>query len=277
MLGEEDMESRTGRIAHQLTQWVGGTIMLLMLAFVLLDLAIQTHNFRKYHASVAAQGAEGLRQLLSGRVLDDESGTIEGIVEVVSYVEGRRNGVAIFDTVGNMLYSTPLARSKEKGETASLFVEVEAGETLTYRRTISGAPIYAAAARFQSKDDPPAEGIAVYLVNTAEHRQSALFLWGWRSFIILVIVIGVMLAVRIPVKKFVLDPIDGLFVGAYAASKDDYRELPRCPVDNEFKDLYDMFNRLMSHLSDTRIFEASLLEEEANAAGDQGDDKPTDL
>ena len=268
------MESRTGRIAHQLTQWVGGTIMVLMLGFVLVDLALQTRNFRKYHASVAAQGAEGLRQLLSGRALDDNSSTLSGIVSALTYVEGRRNGLAVFDLDGTVLFETPLARSKDREETGALFVRLEPGETATYRRMVSGTSLQAGAARFRSKDDPPVEGICVYLVNPVEHRQSALLLWGWRAFIVLIIVVGIMLAVRVPVKKFVLDPIDGLFVGAYAASKDDYRELPRCPVDNEFRDLYEMFNRLMSHLSDTRIFEASLLEDEANSDGSQGDDQP---
>jgi hypothetical protein len=268
------MESRTGRVARQLTQWVGGTIMVLMLAFVLIDLSLQMHYIHKYQDTIATQGAEGLRLLLSGRTLRDDNDAMSRIFDGVAYLEGRRAGAIVFDPEGQIMYDTPLARSRERGETKSLFVEAASDEPVTFRRTIAGVPICAAAVRFQSKDDPPEEGVAVYLVNTAEYRQSALFLWGWRSLIILVIVIGVMLAVRIPVKKFVLDPMDGLFVGAYAASKDDYRELPPCPVDNEFRDLYDMFNRLMSHLSDTRIFEASLMEEEAGAPGEDSDDRP---
>jgi hypothetical protein len=267
------MESRTGRIAHQLTQWVGGTIMLLMLAFVVVDLALQTRQFRRYHASVAAQGVEGLKQFVQGRALGQEGENIAPLSEGLSYMEGRKAGFAIFDWEGNILFATPLAFSEKREEMTALFADVGWDETLTYRRTVAGSPLYAGAARFETRDDPPVEGVAVYLVNTADHRQTALFLWGWRAFLVLIIVIGVMLAVRIPVKKFVLDPIDGLFVGAYAASKDDYRELPTCPVENEFVDLYEMFNRLMSHLSDTRIFEASLLDEEAGGANDE---RPTD-
>ncbi len=267
------MESRTGRIAHQLTQWVGGTIMLLMLAFVVVDLALQTRQFSRHYASVAAQGAEGLKQLVQGRGLGENGENLASLSEGLSYVEGRRAGFVLFDWEGNVLTATPLAFSEKREETAALFTDVGWDAPRTFKRTVAGTPLYAGAARFESRDDPPIEGVAVYLVNTADHRQTALFLWGWRAFIVLIIVIGVMLAVRIPVKKFVLDPMAGLFVGAYAASKDDYRELPKCPVENEFVDLYEMFNRLMSHLSDTRIFEASLLEEEAGGAEDE---RPTD-
>jgi hypothetical protein len=247
--------------------------MLLMLAFVVVDLALQTRQFRRHHGAVAAQGVEGLKQLLAGRELGEDGENLSAFAEALTYVEGRRAGFAVFDREGEIISATPLAFSEKREEMSALFADVGLDETLTYRRTVAGNPLYAGAARFESRDDPPVEGVAVYLINTADHRQTALFLWAWRSFVVLIIVIGVMLAVRIPVRKFVLEPMDGLFVGAYAASKDDYRELPKCPVQNEFVDLYEMFNRLMSHLSDTRIFEASLLEEEAGGADDE---RPTD-
>jgi hypothetical protein len=78
-------------------------------------------------------------------------------------------------------------------------------------------------------------------------------------------IIGTMLAVRIPIMKFVVAPIDGLFMAAYAASRDDFRKLPVCPVDNEFTELYEMFGRLLGHLSDTRVGEAPTHEEPSEA------------
>ncbi len=259
----EAMQSRTGRIAHQLTQWVGGTIIVLMLVFVVVDLALQTRAFSRYHARIAAIGAEGLKQLLQGRrtlaeTLDDYNKT----AFCEAYVQGLQRGAIIFDLEGRTIYSTPLAESAKASETDSLFVLPPGDEAKVYRRSISGTSVVAAAARFRTKDTPPIEGVAVYLVNATEHQQAATLLWGWRATLMLLMIICVMLAVRIPVRKFVLRPMDGIFVAAYAASKDDYAELGACPVDNEFADLYEMFNRLMGHLSDTRVYEATLLEEE---------------
>jgi nitrate/nitrite-specific signal transduction histidine kinase len=142
----------------------------------------------------------------------------------------------------------------------------EPGESAVFRTTIAGTPVVAAATRFTSRDSEPLEGVVVYLVNVAAHRQTAMFLWAWRTAGVLVIVAGVMIAVRIPVRKFVLEPMDGLFVAAYAASRDDYSELPLPSVDNEFVDLYEMFNRLMGHLTDTRIYEATLLDDDSTAS-----------
>ncbi|MCD6404768.1 MAG: hypothetical protein J7M19_02970 [Planctomycetes bacterium] len=257
------MESRTGRIAHQLTQWVGGTIILLMLGFVVLDLGLQTRGFRQYHASIASTGAEGLKQLLQSRPTMAE--TIDNYNKAAfceAYVQNLQRGAIIFDLEGRTIYSTPLAESTTASETDALFVLPPGEETEVYRRRVSGTSVVAAATRFRTKDAPPIEGVAVYLVNATEHSHAAVLLWGWRAALMLIIIIGVMVAVRIPVRKFVLRPMDGIFVAAYAASKDDYAELGACPVDNEFVHLYEMFNRLMGHLSDTRVYEATLLDEE---------------
>lgn len=262
------------KIQEQLSKWVGGTIMVLMLVFVLVDLALQTVQFRRYQEKVAAQGAEGLRQFFQGReVGDDPKSFFEGS-DLLCYVQGRRTGFAVFDLSGDRIYATPLAFSKSWTETQALFTTPPWGEIEFSRRRIAGTSVVAAAERFATRDDPAWEGVVVYLVNVADLRQTAIFLWAWRAVIILVIVVGVMFAVRIPVRKFIIKPLDTLFVGAYAASRDDYQGLPPCPVDNEFADLYEMFNRLMTHLEDTRIFEATLLDDEEGVG--EGQPPPAD-
>ena len=253
------------KIEQQLTTWVGGTIMVLMLGFVVGDLGLQLVKLSQYHEELAAQGVEGLRQYFQGREADGDIGSLLSGSELLGFVQGRRAGFAVFDLDGERMYATQLASSRSWEETQELFSPVPWGEARFSRHVIGGTQVVAAAERFATRDDPPLEGVVVYVVNVHELRQAMIFLWAWRAVIMLVIIVGVMLAVRIPVRKFIVKPLDTLFVGAYAASKDDYRGLPPCPVNNEFLDLYDMFNRLMSHLEDTRIFEATLVDDEEKA------------
>ena len=257
------------KVEEQVTKWVGGTIMVLMLLFVLIDLGLQTVQLGRYHEDVAAQGAEGLRQFFQGREVGDDPEGFFGGSDLLVYVQGRRAGFAVFDLSGDRIYATPLAFSKNWDETQALFTVPPYGEVEFSRGSIAGTSVVATAERFTTRDDPPWEGVVVYLVNVSDLRQTATFLWAWRALIILVIIIGVMLAVRIPVRKFIIKPLDTLFVGAYAAGRDDYRGLAPCPVENEFEDLYEMFNRLMTHLADTRIIEATLLDDEGEVPGGQ--------
>jgi len=262
------------KIEEQLSKWVGGTIMVLMLVFVLVDLALQAVQVSRYQEEVAAQGAEGLREFFQGREVGDDPGSFFEGSDLLGYVQGRRAGFAVFDLSGDRIYATSLAFSKNWDETQELFTAPPWGEIEFSRCRIAGTSVVAAAERFATRDDPPWEGVVVYLVNVSDLHQTAIFLWAWRTVIVLVIIIGVMLAVRIPVRKFIIKPLDTLFVGAYAASRDDYRGLPPCPVENEFADLYEMFNRLMTHLEDTRIFEATLLEDGGEAP--EGQPPPAD-
>jgi len=256
------MAAGRNRIAQQLTRWIGGTILLLMLVFVFVDLGLQIRSVRRYHEEMAARGAEGLRQFFMGREAGEDPGRLFSGSDCLTYVQGRRAGFVVFDLDGNAIYASPLALSRSRWKIETLFSKPPLGGVRFLHTSISETPVVAAAERFQTRDEPPWEGVVVYLVNASDLRQAAVFLWSWRAVIILAIAVGVMLAVRIPVKKFIIEPLDSFFVGAYAASKDDYRGLPPCPVDNEFADVYDMFNRLMAHLEDTRIFEATLIDEE---------------
>jgi len=247
------MGSRQGRIASQLTQWVGGTIIILMFIFVLADFAIERHYLIEYQNEVASRGAEGLRTLLDGRSYEESKANLEAGVNVDEYTESKFRGFVLFDAAGNPLFKTSGLLPNDPGEIAKLSKAPGAGR-VEIRRVKSGeGALVAAVTSFTSKDDPPISGVAAYVINVSPQQQMALETWGLRSCIVLVMIIGTMLAVRIPVKRFVVAPIDGLFMAAYAASKDDFQKLPPCPVDNEFAELYAMFNRMMNHLSDTRV------------------------
>lgn len=250
------MTSRQGRIARQLTHWVGGTIIVLMFFFVIADYFLQTHYFRRYQDTLVTRGVSGLKSFLESRPFEEGRDALQTTVESASYVEEQDVSIAVFNLAGTAIVKSPGAISGNPKEMDVLTKLPAAGKIEVRRLTISKVPVVAAVAEFTTKDDEPVRGYAAYIVSIGEQSQIELELWGWRSGIVLLMILGVMLAVRIPVRRFVVAPLDALFMGVYAASKDDFKSLPRCPVDNEMADLFDMFNRLMGHLSDTRMREA---------------------
>lgn len=240
-----------------------------MLAFVLTDFGLQRKHYGDYQARIARTGAEGLKIFLqSGRPLEDALHELSTSVVVTGYMGGQDKAIAIFDTAGNILYKSPGALSTNPAE-VGVIARAPSDQGVEIRRVeVAGLPAVAAVTAFATQDTPAVRGHAVFIFHVAEQQQIGLILWSWRSVIVLIMIVGVMLAVRIPVKRFVVAPIDGLFMAAYAASKDDYKKLPKCPTDNEFAELYDMFDRLMGHLSDTRIPESE--------NGSLDDDLPAD-
>ena len=97
------MQSGTGRIALQLTRWVGGSIMVLMFLFVIVDLGVQTQQFRKYHYGIAQDGVEALVDILQWQTMEEGIGRLRDGRETLGYFENRRVGFAIFDSQGNEL------------------------------------------------------------------------------------------------------------------------------------------------------------------------------
>jgi hypothetical protein len=246
------MASRHGRIALQLTQWVGGTIIVLMFIFVLADYLIQHRYFAHSMETSARLRADGLKSLLqSGQTLDEIKAKLADADTVAGYMENQETSIAVFDVAGNVIWQSAGALPTDPAESEKLSRAPSEAMEIRHLK-IGGIPIVAAVTAFETKEDTPTKGFVAYIHNASETQQMGLLLWGWRSAMILVIIIGVMLAVRIPVKRFVVAPIDGLFLAAYAVSRDDYQRVPACPVDNEFAELYEMFGRMMGHLSDTR-------------------------
>lgn len=247
------MASRQGRISRQLTQWVGGTIVTLMFVFVVADYLIQSAEMRSYQRQAAMRGAEGLKAFLEGpRSLDDALASLSTAADVGGYTEGPDHKIILFEAGGSVLFATPATLPNNPAQAAELAGEPDGAQVDVRRMKVSGASIVAGAVAFRTVGKPPVRGTAVFVEDVTAQEQAALMMWGLRSGIVLLIIAGVMLAVRIPVKRFVVAPINGLFIGAYAASRDDFHRLPACRCDNEFDDLYDMFNRMTVHLSDRR-------------------------
>jgi len=256
------MASRHGRIAMQLTQWVGGTIIVLMFIFVLADYWIQHRYFTQSMETTTRQRVEGLKSLLqSGQTLDQVTEQLATADNVAEYMEAQDTSIAIFDVAGNVQFQSASALPNDPSEMEKLSQPPSQAVDIRHLK-IGGIPIVAAVTAFETKEETPSKGFVAYIQSAAESQQMGLVLWGWRSAIILVMILGVMLAVRIPVKRFVVAPIDGLFLAAYAVSRDDYQRVPACPVDNEFTELYEMFSRMMGHLSDTRTHEGQPPEEQ---------------
>jgi hypothetical protein len=251
------MASRQGKIALQLTQWVGGTIIILMFIFILVDYAVQASYFHEYQGDIAKRGADGLKIFLERAVpFEDTMAELTGARDLLDYVESQDRNFVVFDDNGTVLIKTPGAIGSEPDSTGQLTQPRPSGTIELRRIKVQNAPAVAAVASFESRGDAPQAGILAYIVLVEHQQQMALKMWGIRTTVVFGMIIATMLAVRIPVRRFVVAPIDGLFMAAYAASKDDFQRLPACPVDNEFAELYEMFNRLMGHLSDTRVSEA---------------------
>jgi hypothetical protein len=264
------MSSRQGRIALQLTQWVGGTIIVLMFMFILADYVLQAGYYSSYQEDLAARGADGLKKFVDSRLFEDAERDLGVSESVLEYTENIEQRFALFDVTGKLLAKSPGVLSNDQSEMSQLSRPPYGGVIEVRRLKLSGAPITAAIVPFESKGEPGVSGVAAYIIATGQQHQIGLELWGLRSLMVLVMIVGTMLAVRIPVRRFVVAPIDGLFMAAYAASRDNFQRLPDCPVDNEFADLYEMFNRLMGHLSDTRTSEAAA---EKTGEGETGEAK----
>ena len=251
------MSSRQGRIALQLTQWVGGTIIMLMFIFILADYALQAKYYRNYHEELAIRGAEGLKKFVEYRPFEEAARDLAVSESVSGYTENTEQRFALFDDVtGELLAQSPGVLSNDRTEMSQLSRPPYGGVLEVRRFTLNGAPVTVAIVPFISKGEGGVSGVAAYIIGTGQQHQIGLELWGLRSLMVLVMILATMLAVRIPVNRFVVKPLDGLFMGAYAASRDNFQRLPDCPVDNEFADLYEMFDRLMGHLSDARTGEA---------------------
>ena len=262
------MASRQGRIALQLTQWVGGTIILLMFVFILADYAIQRSYFQRYVDEIAIREVTGLRNFVERQQipLEDTVAQLQVMRELGQYAESSDRNFAVFDEMGNILVRSPWAMPSSPVE-AEKISRAPSTEYVDVRRVrIGDSWATVAVTAYETRGaETPSYGTVAFIISSAEQQQMALTIWGLRSLLVLGMIIATMLAVRIPVKRFVVRPIDGLFMAAYAASRDDFQKLPPCPCDNEFADLYDMFNRLLGHLSDTRVGEGPPAETEEAA------------
>ncbi len=257
------MASRQGRIALQLTQWVGGTIIVLMFTFILADYAVQSRAFGQYRDDIAVQGAEGLKSFLERPVpLEETLADLRSAATIADYCETGDHDFAVFNSRGEVLIKTAGALSSDPEENRKILV-APSGEGIDVRSVQVGEwKAVVGVGAYTTRDEPAETGTVAYVTSSSRHQAMALMLWGVRSAMVLLMIAGTMVAVRIPVKKFVVAPIDGLFMAAYAASRDDFHKLPPCPCDNEFTELYEMFDRLMGHLSDTRIHDALVETEE---------------
>jgi len=267
------MASRQGKIALQLTQWVGGTIIVLMFIFILADYAIQAHYLAAYQEEVAQNGAEGIITLFHrDQDFDETCDELAAAAMVAGYELTPDRHFVVYDNEGAIRVRTSGAPAEARAEENNSILEprplsLDGTNARPEIRRIrsNGVPAVAAVASFGTRTEAPQNGVVAYIVLPEQIDQVALSMWALRTFVMLIVIIGTMLAVRIPVKRFVVTPIDGLFMAAYAASKDDFQSLPPCPVDNEFTELYDMFNRLMGHLTDTRVGEQSAEKAESPA------------
>jgi len=254
------MAARQGKIALQLTQWVGGTIIVLMFVFVIADYLIQRAHLKQGQDTKVRLGAEGLKTYVErGTAIDESVESLKDMAAFSDYTEGQDRGFVLFGEQEEPLVYTSGVISNDPEERKHLSRHPNVPSGIEVRRVkVNNSDAVAAVSAYRTKSDTPAEGTLAYIVIVEREDQAALRAWATRAVMVLIMIAGTMLAVRIPVRKFVVAPIDGLFLAAYAASKDDYRKLPRCPVDNEFTELYDMFDRLLGHLTDTRITEAGV-------------------